>query len=449
MSAITFPEGFIWGTATAAYQIEGATRADGRGVSIWDTFSHTPGKVQDGHTGDVACDHYHRYAQDVALMADLGIRTYRFSVSWPRVQPDGHGAVNPAGLGFYDRLVDTLLDAGIDPMVTLYHWDLPQALEDQGGWPSRDTAYRFADYAQLVYERLGDRVTTWTTHNEPWCAAFLGYASGIHAPGRTEPGAAFAAVHHLLLGHGLAVQALREAGAQRLSIVLNPAAVAGTGPGSEAGVRLMDGLQNRIFLDPLLRGEYPEDVLEVIRRFSDLSYLQEGDLEIISRPLDLLGINYYSPSLVGPGTGPGSRSHPGTEGIELLPPQGPVTAMGWQIEPAALTALLKRIATDYPGVPLMITENGAAFNDVRTGDRVHDADRIAYLEGHIRAAHQAITEGVDLRGYLVWSLLDNFEWAEGYHKRFGLIRVEYDTQERILKDSALWYREVIKRNGLV
>ncbi len=451
-----FPEGFVWGAATAAYQIEGAVHDDGRGPSIWDTFSRTPGRVHAGHTGDVACDHYHRYAEDVALMAELGLSAYRFSVAWPRIQPDGTGPANPRGLDFYDRLVDEVRGRGIDPIVTLYHWDLPQALEDRGGWTARETAERFAEYASAVHARLGDRVDTWTTLNEPWCSAYLGYGSGVHAPGRRDPGAAFTAVHHLLLGHGLAGLALRAAGVRTLGITLNPAAVFpadATSAADAEAVRLVDGLQNRIFFDPLLRGGYPADVLDHIARHTDLDHLRDGDEKIIATPIDLLGINYYAPTYVAarPGAAGGGGAYPGTEDIEFLPPVGPVTDMGWLIEPTGLTRLLERISRDYPGVPLMITENGAAFADQvhrSAADRVPDPDRISYLDGHLRAAHEAISRGVDLRGYLVWSLLDNFEWAEGYRKRFGIIYVDYLTQRRVPKDSARWYQEVIRRNGL-
>jgi len=451
---VRFPEGFLWGAATASYQIEGAARDDGRGPSIWDTFSRTPGKVVHGHTGDVACDHYHRYRDDVALMADLGLAAYRFSVAWPRIQPDGTGPVEPRGLDFYDRLVDELRGAGIEPLVTLYHWDLPQTLEDRGGWTSRETSETFAEYAQAVHARLGDRVRFWTTLNEPWCSAYLGYAAGVHAPGRQDPAAAFTAVHHLLLGHGLAVQALRAAGAETLGITLNPGAIFPADPGADADVaaaRLVDGLHNRIFFDPLLRGEYPADVLEHIARFTPATFIRPGDEEITSARIDLLGINYYSPTYVAARAGaPGSPSHPGTDGIEFLPPSGPLTDMGWQIEPSSLRRLLERISTDYPGVPLYITENGAAYptGPDDSGTRVPDADRVRYLDGHLRAAREAITAGVDLRGYFAWSLMDNYEWAQGYDKRFGLVHVDYRTQARLPKDSAFWYRDVIRRNGL-
>ncbi|TDB94973.1 beta-glucosidase [Micromonospora fluostatini] len=449
MSELRFPETFVWGAATAAYQIEGAAREDGRGPSIWDTFSRTPGKVFAGHTGDVACDHYHRYADDVALMAELGLRAYRFSVAWPRIQPDGTGPVNPRGLDFYDRLTDALLAHGIDPVVTLYHWDLPQSLGDRGGWTARETAEHFAAYATAVYGRLGDRVDVWTTLNEPWCSAFLGYGNGVHAPGEQDPGAAFAAVHHLLLAHGLAARALRAAGARTVSITLNPCEVQPADPDSAAdaaAVRLVDGLQNRIFLDPLTGAGYPADVLEHLARLVEPTFIRDGDEKLIAAPLDLLGINYYAPTYVAgrPDGAGGGGSYPGTDGaVHFLPPAEPVTDMGWQIEPAGLTRLLVRLAAEHPGLPLMITENGAAFPDPVT-----DADRIGYLDGHLRAAHEAIRQGVDLRGYLVWSLLDNFEWGEGYRKRFGIVHVDYTTQRRTPKDSARWYQGVIARNGL-
>ena len=453
LAGITFPDGFVWGAATASYQIEGAAREDGRGPSIWDTFSRTPGRVFAGHTGDVACDHYHRYVDDVALMADLGLASYRFSVAWPRVQPDGTGPVNVAGLDFYDRLTDELLGKGIDPVVTLYHWDLPQSLEDLGGWTNRLTAEAFAEYAQIVYARLGDRVRTWTTLNEPWCSAYLGYSSGRHAPGRREPATSFAAVHHLLLGHGLAARALRAGGAPSVSITLNPSVVFPVDPESAAdreAVRIIDGLSNRMFFDPLLKGQYPADMLAHMARFTDLSYIRDGDLATINAPIDVLGVNFYTPAYVSarPGT-PAAPDQPGSEGIAFRDPNGPVTDMNWLIEPSGLTSLLKRIHDDYPGTAMMITENGAAYPEGPDGGgEVHDTRRIEYLDAHLRACHDALAAGVDLRGYFVWSLMDNFEWAEGYAKRFGIVHVDYTTQQRVLKDSAKWYREVIRRNGI-
>ncbi|MEU7903142.1 GH1 family beta-glucosidase [Actinoplanes sp. NPDC049118] len=452
-SGARFPDGFIWGAATASYQIEGAVREDGRGPSIWDTFSRTQGRVYAGHTGDVACDHYHRYVEDVAMMAGLGLASYRYSIAWPRVQPDGTGPVNTRGLDFYDRLTDELIGKGIDPVVTLYHWDLPQSLEDRGGWTARETAEAFAEYAQIVHARLGDRVRTWTTLNEPWCSAYLGYGSGRHAPGVRNPASVFKAVHHLLLGHGLAARALRSAGAQSVSITLNPASVLPLDPENSADVeaaRIVDGLNNRIFLDPLLRGRYPDDMREHMARFVDLSFIQDGDEAIINAPIDVLGVNFYTPTYVSakPGT-PAAPDAPGTEGVAFREPVGPVTDIGWQIEPAALTRLLDRIHRDYPGTPMMITENGASYSDGPSEDgAVHDSDRIEYLDGHLRACLDAISHGVDLRGYFAWSLMDNFEWAEGYAKRFGLVHVDYTTQQRVPKDSARWYQEVIRRNGL-
>ncbi|MDH2427178.1 GH1 family beta-glucosidase [Sphaerisporangium sp. TRM90804] len=457
-----FPEGFVWGAATASYQIEGAARDDGRGVSIWDRFSHTPGKVAGGHTGDVACDHYHRYADDVRMMTDLGLAAYRFSVSWPRVQPDGAGPINPRGLDFYDRLVDELGTAGITPYVTLYHWDLPQALEDRGGWTSRDTAYRLAEYAQAVHARLGDRVRHWTTLNEPWVAAFLGYGTGVHAPGRTDAASALQASHHFLLAHGLATQALRSAGVDEVMLVINsspvltPAQVAD--PAAEISeadaeaVNRVDALLNRQILDPVLRGRYPDEVLKIVERHGGLDHIHDGDLREINQRLDLIGVNYYNPCAVRSGPGePANPAFPGTEDVEFATLDVPATAMGWPIHPAGLSQLLVRLSQDYPEVGLMVTENGAAFDDAVTkaegGDRVHDADRTAYLNSHLRAVHAAIEAGADLRGYLVWSLLDNFEWAEGYHRRFGIVHVDFATQRRVLKDSARFYRDVIKENG--
>jgi beta-glucosidase len=467
---LRFPDGFVWGTATAAFQIEGAVAEDGRGRSIWDTFSHEPGRVVDGTTADVACDHYHRYAEDVAMMADLGIGSYRFSISWPRIVPSGSGSVNQAGLDFYSRLVDALLAHGIEPLATLYHWDLPQPLQDAGGWTVRTTAERFAEYAQIVGAALGDRVPTITTFNEPWCAAFLGYGSGVHAPGIADNASSLAAVHHLNLAHGLGVAALRSSMpvGGRASITLNLAVVRATSD-SEAdqhAAKHVDGLCNRIFLDPVLRGEYPADVLDDLQHITDWSFIKDGDTGLIQQPLDVLGVNYYSPTLVtaatpelraqaggrwvnDPQSADGPTPFPGTDLAFAAPQQGPYTAMGWRIEPASLTELLLRVHRDHPDLPLMITENGCAFPDEPGADGVvHDADRIDYLRGHLAAAHEAIAQGVDLRGYYCWSLMDNFEWAWGLSKRFGLIHVDFDTGERRWKESAHWYRDVIAANGV-
>lgn len=459
---LSFPAGFVWGAATAAYQIEGSARADGRGPSIWDTFSHTPGRVLGGDTGDVAIDHYRRYASDIALMSELGLSAYRFSVAWPRVQPTGEGPASQQGLDFYQRLVDALLDAGIQPWPTLYHWDLPQALEDRGGWPQRDTAYRFAEYAAAVHAALGDRVRHWTTVNEPWCTAFAGYASGEHAPGRREPAAALRATHHLLLGHGMAAAAIR---AQRqdskvgLAVNLYPIAPASPAEADLDAARRIDGLQNRLFLDPLLLGRYPADVMADLHGHTDFGFVQDGDLATIAAPLSQLGINYYARHTVSglPGDAQLSKSSPtvaaspwvGSEHVRFVETGQPVTSMGWEIEAPGLSETLNRLRADYPPVPLYVTENGAAFDDeVGQDGRVHDRDRIAYLDAHLRACHEVIQSGVPLCGYFAWSLLDNFEWAWGYSKRFGLIYVDYSTQRRIPKDSALWYAAVIRRSGL-
>ncbi|WP_017572041.1 GH1 family beta-glucosidase [Nocardiopsis halotolerans] len=452
-----FPEGFLWGAATASFQIEGATTADGRGRSIWDTFADTPGKILGGDTGDPADDHYNRYADDVALMSQLNLGAYRFSIAWPRIIPEGTGAVNQAGIDFYDRLVDALLAAGIQPWATLYHWDLPQPLEDAGGWPHRDTAYRFRDYAQVVADALGDRVSNWMTINEPWCSAFLGYENGHHAPGHRDPAAALAAAHHLLLGHGLAVEAIRSTGnPARVGLAHNQAVIRPHGPSAAdaRAARRADGVRNRIFTDPLLKGRYPEDVKEDLAGISDFSFLADGDLAITSAPLDFLGVNYYSPEFVAAsakGLDPALVSGEGgawlgAEPEEVHVSQGlPVTHMGWEIDATGLYDVLTRLAGESGGIDLYVTENGCAFEDTVTEDgEVNDTDRIDYYEGHLRAAKEAVLAGVPLRGYFAWSLLDNFEWAWGYSRRFGIVHVNYETQQRIIKDSGHWYAELAK-----
>jgi beta-glucosidase len=457
-SGLVFGPDFLLGSATAAYQIEGAVTEDGRGPSIWDTFSHTPGRIVAGDTGDVADDHYHRLEEDLDLMVTLGLEAYRFSIAWPRIQPTGSGAVNPAGLEFYGRLVDGLLERGIRPIATLYHWDLPQALEDEGGWTNRETAYRFAEYAGIVGAALGDRVHTWTTLNEPWCSAYLGYGSGAHAPGRTEPLAALQAVHHLNLAHGLAMLALRSVVSNdpEFSITLNFHVLRGTDASSPEAVRRIDALANRAFTGPILEGAYPVDLLVDTEAITDWSFVLPGDLAIIHQPIDFLGVNYYSTATVRmwDGTGPrqnadghkdvGGSPWPGSEHVEFLVQDGPYTAMGWNIAPDGLEDLLVSLHEQFPSLPLMITENGAAFTDEVVDGRVHDVDRTDYLVRHFTAAHRAIERGVDLRGYLVWSLLDNFEWGYGYSKRFGIVHVDYDTQERTVKDSALWFADLIR-----
>jgi beta-glucosidase len=451
--ALAFPADFVWGAATAAYQVEGAATELGRTPSIWDTFSHTPGKVLNGDTGDTGVDHLHRYREDVALMRQLGLSAYRFSVSWPRVQPNGHGAANPEGLDFYRRLVDELLDNQIDPWLTLYHWDLPQPLEDAGGWPARDTAHRFAEYAALVYDALGDRVRHWTTLNEPWCSAFLGYASGVHAPGRREPLASLHASHHLLLGHGLAVEAMRSVARPGLEagITLNlyATAAASNDDRDRDAERRVDGLQNRWFLDSVLLGRYPADVLDDVAHLGELGVRPE-DLATISTPIDFLGVNYYSRHTVaaGPDTSGAAFDCPGSEHIQFISTGAPVTAMGWEIYGPGLTSILRRIRDEYPTIDIYVTENGAAFDDVLVAGAVHDPARTRYIDEHLRACHVALSDGVPLRGYFVWSLLDNFEWAYGYSRRFGIVYVDYATFERIPKDSSHWYAEVIRRRGL-
>jgi beta-glucosidase len=498
----TFPPGFLWGSATAAAQIEGAAFDDGKEASIWDAFSRLPGAVLNGDTPDVAVDHYNRMPADVALMKQLGLQSYRFSTSWSRIKP-GDREFNRAGLDFYSRLVDELLGAGILPWLTLYHWDLPQAVEETGGWANRDTAYRFRDYAEGVYAVLGDRVEHWTTFNEPFCSSLLGYASGVHAPGRQEPAAAVAAVHHQHLGHGLAVKRLRELGAQNLGITLNLTNAIPRDPSDPVDIeaaRRIDSLNNRIFLDPLLRGEYPADVRADLAEFgladeSATGLVRPGDLELIAQPLDFLGVNHYHDDQVSghPVSWKGSAavSDPGLPGApdpvgemdaqadapdadapEAGDPHGvkggrpvsspfvnaeyvtfplrdlPLTAMGWEVHPAGLRTLLVRLGQEYPAMPpLYVTENGAAYDDTVAADgAVHDGLRTSYIEQHVAAVAGAIADGADVRGYFVWSLLDNFEWAWGYGKRFGIVRVDYDTLERTPKDSARAYAGIIAAN---
>ncbi|WP_291411390.1 GH1 family beta-glucosidase [Actinophytocola sp.] len=449
--SLRFPTGFVWGAATASFQIEGATTVDGRTDSIWDEFCRRPGAVANGDTGEPAADHYRRFRDDVALMSTLGLGAYRFSVAWPRVRPSG-GPENERGLDFYDRLVDRLLAAGISPWATLYHWDLPQALEDSGGWASRDTAFRFAEYAESVVRRLGDRVAGWQTLNEPWCSAFAGYASGRHAPGVTSPSAAVAAVHHLLLGHGLAMERIRSfAPDVPAGITLNLFPVRAASPADEDAARRVDGLQNRVFLDPVLRGAYPADVLDDLTPYGLPALVRDGDLSVIGAPIDLLGVNYYRALLVAAPVDPdpAPTEWVGVEGVRFLLSGRPRTDVGWEVQPDGLTDLLVRLHDEYPRLPLYITENGAAYPDVLGEDGVvRDNDRIAYVDGHLRAAHAAIRHGVDLRGYFCWSLLDNLEWAEGYAKRFGLVHVDFETQRRTVKESARWYAGVIAQGGL-
>ena len=459
--AVAFPAGFLWGAATASYQIEGAAHEDGRSPSIWDTFAATPGAVANGDHGDVACDHYHRMPDDVALMAELGLTSYRFSVAWPRIRPGG-GEVNPQGLAFYDRLVDELLGHGIDPWLTLYHWDLPQALEDAGGWTNRDTAYRFADLATAVYDVLGDRVPVWTTLNEPWCSAFLGYSAGVHAPGRQEGAMGLVAAHHLLLGHGLVLDALRGRDEVKWGISLNftvPDPVADE-PVHHEAARRIDGLHNRLFLDPVLRGQYPEDVLRDTEHLGWQHVIQDGDLELIGAPIDVLGVNYYHGDAVSGITLPartdhhgspqqvGSSPFPAAEYVSVVPRDLPRTAMGWEVQPDGLRRLLVRLHEEYAAPTAYVTEFGAAYADQVVDGQVVDPERTAFLDAYLRSVHEAMEQGADVGGVFVWSFLDNFEWAYGYDKRFGIVHVDYETQRRTPKSSALWYADVARTGSL-
>jgi beta-glucosidase len=452
VSGRSFPHGFVWGVAASAYQIEGAVDEDGRAPSIWDTFSHTPGAVDGGDTGDVACDHYHRWHEDLDLMVELGVASYRFSVAWPRVMPDGR-TVNQAGLDFYRRLVDGLLERGIRPLMTLYHWDLPQSLDvgDAGGWLSREVPDRFVDFAVVLGKELGDRVPAITTLNEPWCSAYLGYASGEHAPGRKDNALAYRAAHHLNLAHGRAVSALRGVLPQDadISVALNLHQVeaASDRPEDRAAAEHVDLIANRVFLDPMFGRGYSDDLRATTVGLTDWSFVRSGDETEIAVGLDSLGINFYNPSRVrAAGDQPGRR-FPGTDRACFVDIPGPHTVMGWPIVPSALTDLLLRVQRDA-GLPVHVTENGLGGRDVVESGEVHDADRIEYLREHLAAVLEALRRGADVRGYYAWTLLDNFEWAWGYDKRFGLVHVDFDDQRRTPKDSARWYADVIARNGL-
>ncbi|MBS4753344.1 family 1 glycosylhydrolase [Nocardioides sp. zg-ZUI104] len=472
-----FPPAFLWGAATASYQVEGAAFEDGRTASIWDTFSRLPGAVRNGDTGDVACDHYHRMPADVALLRDLGFASYRFSIAWPRVRPDG-GAPNPAGLAFYDRLVDELLAHDVLPWVTLYHWDLPQTLEDAGGWLDRDTVERYADYALTVHDALGDRVRHWTTFNEPWCSAFLGYTGGQHAPGRTEGVAGVIAAHHLLLAHGRAVAEIRSrAPEHQLGITLNLTVAEpydAADPGDVAAATRVDQLWNRVFLDPLLRGKYDDGLAAhtegmTWRGRTWQEFVVDGDLELIGAPLDFLGVNYYhgdAPSTRAASTGrdllgsrvahperPTRSPFPGGDDM-VFPRRGlPVTGLDWEVQPEGLHRLLVELDRDYDLPPVYVTENGAAYDDVLGVDEtgaecVEDVERVAFFDAHLRAVRAALADGVDVRGYFAWSLIDNFEWAYGYEQRFGIVYCDFATQRRIPKASARYLARVAAANRL-
>lgn len=437
---VSFPQGFIWGAATASYQVEGATSEDGRGPSIWDQFAATPGKTYQGHTGEIAVDHYHRYLDDIALMKTLGLGAYRFSISWSRILPQGTGAINQAGLDFYERLVDGLLAQGINPMATLYHWDLPLALHKKGGWLNRDTAYAFADYAEIVARRLGDRVQWWKTHNEPWCVAYMGYGTGVHAPGIKDMSLVPTVGHHLLVSHGLALPRLRAHTSPdaQLGITINftPAYAADEHPATLEAVEKATR-DNRWFTDPLFKGAYPENFFT--DHGTEPPPIEDGDLALISTPIDFMGVNYYTRTLFQ-ATGEGGQSQP----IDPVP-GALYTDLHWEVYPPGLRNLLVWLHKEYAPKALFVTENGSAFVDDWDGsDRIHDPLRLAYLYDHIQAVGEAIEQGVPVRGYFAWSLVDNYEWMDGYSKRFGLIYVDYPTQRRIIKDSGLWYANFIR-----
>jgi len=439
---LSFPADFLWGVSTSAYQIEGAWNEEGKGPSIWDTFTHTPGHVVNHDTGDVACDHYHRWRADVDLLHDLGVQAYRFSVSWPRILPAGRGQVNQAGLDFYDRLVDALLEKGLQPFLTLYHWDLPQALQDRGGWPARETVSAFAEYARVVGERLSDRVRWWTTHNEPFVAAVLGHFTGEHAPGIRDARAALQAAHHLLLSHGEAAHVLRAAARRpiQVGIALNlqPVYPASGAVEDAQAARRFDGLLNRWFLSPLYHGTYPEDMLEQVGPLAPA--VQPGDLARIAAPLDFLGVNYYSRFLARH-----NLEQPVLHVEQVQAPQAETSLM-WEIYPAGLQELLEQVWRDYRPGALFVTENGIPLADApdATGE-VQDPGRIDFLRRHLERARQVSAAGIPLRGYMVWSFLDNFEWALGYQMRFGLVYVDFATQRRIPKASARWYSQVARQ----
>jgi len=447
MADTRFPEGFLWGAATAAYQVEGAPGEDGKGESIWDRFCRVPGAIRGGDTGDVACDHYHRWKADVEQMRRLGLKSYRFSVSWPRVLPQGKGKVARKGLDFYDHLVDGLLAAQVQPALTLYHWDLPQVLQDAGGWTNRDTASWYADYASEVGRRLGDRVKLWMTLNEPWCTAFLGHYHGVHAPGTKDFAVAVQVSHELMRAHAQGVEVLREVCAKdaRIGIALDVHTMYPWSDGvsdREAAVRA-DGQKNRWFLDPVLRGTYPADMLELYTRRGAAPRVQAGDMEMIAAAkVDFLGINYYFPQRVFESDAGGIPGY-----LSRVADGRPVTGLGWEVVPESLYEMLVRIRNDYGDPVIMITENGAAYPDDLVDGQVQDDERVDYLRAHLAELGRAAQDGVRLEGYYLWSLMDNFEWAEGYHQRFGIIHVDFRTQERSWKKSAGWYRDVISENG--
>lgn len=451
---VTFPKGFVWGSATSSYQIEGGAREDGRGESIWDRYAANHSNIKDASSGDVACDHYHRWREDVALLRALGHAAYRFSIAWPRIVPSGRGAVNERGLDFYSRLVDGLLENGIEPYVTLFHWDLPQVLEDQGGWPIRATAEAFVEYVDRTTRRLGDRVHRWITHNEPWCSSMLSYERGVHAPGRKDWRAGLAASHHILLSHGLAVPVIRQnsPGAEvGITVNLSPSMPASKSPQDHAAARFHDGYVNRWFVDPLFRATYPADMIVDYGERGHLppdwsSLVRPGDLRAIAAPTDFLGVNYYNRHVARAGD---TDEETNATRKVFVAPQTEWTDIGWEVYPQGMFEVLMRTHLDYRPDKIYVTENGASYLDRPDGaKRVADARRVAFLRAHLLEAQRAIQAGVPLEGYFAWSLLDNFEWDHGYTQRFGLCWVDYETQERIPKDSALWYKKVIEENAV-
>ena len=446
-----FPPDFAWGTATSSYQIEGAVNEDGRGPSIWDTFCHTAGAVAYGDTGDVACDHYHRWAADVDLIASYGLGAYRFSIAWPRIQPAGYGVANQKGIDFYRRLCERLLEKGIRPAATLYHWDLPQALQDRGGWQNRDTVERFAEYAAIMYDALGDTVAWWITHNEPWVAAAIGHRMGVHAPGLTDPEAELRVAHHLLLSHGAAVEGYRSAGlAAPIGITLNlyPTYPQNDTDADRRAATLSDAYTNRWYLDPVFRGSYPADLLELFAQRYAMDWIVDGDLARVQQPIDFLGVNYYTRRVVRAPVGGESAEYAWVQSTEHVLGV-PRSDLDWEMTPETFVDLLVRLHTDYGSPPIFITENGCAIDDAPAPDgEVHDPRRVEFMRTHLAAVEEAIARGVDVRGYFAWSLMDNFEWGHGYRPRFGVTYVDFETQQRIPKDSARWYAGVARRNAL-
>ncbi|MGH8913805.1 MAG: GH1 family beta-glucosidase [Acidimicrobiia bacterium] len=449
-SVSQFPPGFMWGAATASYQVEGAVDEDGRGKSIWDTFAHTPGKTRNGDHGDRAVEHYHRYAEDVALMSEIGVNAYRFSIAWSRLLPQGTGQVNQAGVDFYRRLCKELHGAGITPVATLYHWDLPQALQDRGGWLNPDSVSWFTEYAAVAKEALGDMINVWATLNEPWCVAFLGHSAGEHAPGITDTPSSFLAAHHLMLAHHSAIGVMRETSLRdddRLGIVLNliPAWPQSGTEADRAAARSVDLVQNRLFTGAVLDGRYPDEVLALHEHHGIADHIDLGALVALRQPIDFIGVNYYNVNHIEHAPGAESmRAWPGSWEARMARPPGPLTEMSWGVEPEGLTWMLERVTREHPGVPIMVCENGAAYVDeIGPDGLVDDPARTAYIKSHLAAVHTAIERGADVRGYFLWSLLDNFEWARGYDKRFGIVRVDFQSMARTIKSSGLWYRDFL------